>query len=103
MFPPLNQPTYSAAQFFPNVYLNNLTTEHLLGTLIYTYHFNSFDTSKFSENMATAAASVYPSLENRPLKGTVVLFDVDKTLSPARGVSFKPENFDKQYFTQLTC
>lgn len=37
--------------------------------------------------MATAAASVYPSLENRPLKGTVVLFDVDKTLSPARGVS----------------
>lgn len=40
--------------------------------------------------MATAAASVYPSLENRPLKGTVVLFDVDKTLSPARG-SASPE------------
>lgn len=37
--------------------------------------------------MATAAASVYPSLENRPLKQTICLFDVDKTLSPARGVS----------------
>ncbi|OKL64339.1 Phosphomannomutase [Talaromyces atroroseus] len=37
-----------------------------------------------------AAASVYPSLENRPLKGTICLFDVDKTLSPARG-SASPE------------
>ncbi|CRG87939.1 phosphomannomutase [Talaromyces islandicus] len=34
--------------------------------------------------MATAAASVYPSLENRPIKDTVCLFDVDETLSPAR-------------------
>jgi phosphomannomutase len=36
--------------------------------------------------MATAATGVYPSLENRPLKGTVCLFDVDETLSPARQV-----------------
>ncbi|KAL2003463.1 hypothetical protein VTN02DRAFT_3774 [Thermoascus thermophilus] len=34
--------------------------------------------------MATEAASVYPSLENRPLKGTICLFDVDGTLTPAR-------------------
>ncbi|KAK4863250.1 hypothetical protein LT330_002028 [Penicillium expansum] len=32
----------------------------------------------------TEAASVYPSLENRPIKNTVVLFDVDETLTPAR-------------------
>jgi phosphomannomutase len=34
----------------------------------------------------TEAASVYPSLENRPIKNTVVLFDVDETLTPARRV-----------------
>ncbi|OOF96971.1 hypothetical protein ASPCADRAFT_205722 [Aspergillus carbonarius ITEM 5010] len=34
--------------------------------------------------MATEAASVYPALQDRPLKGTIVLFDVDKTLTPAR-------------------
>lgn len=33
-----------------------------------------------------AAASVYPPLENRPLKDTIVLFDVDETLSKARRV-----------------
>ncbi|KAG0158772.1 hypothetical protein PDIDSM_6291 [Penicillium digitatum] len=32
----------------------------------------------------TEAASVYPSLEDRPIKNTVVLFDVDETLTPAR-------------------
>ncbi|KAJ5385309.1 Eukaryotic phosphomannomutase [Penicillium concentricum] len=32
----------------------------------------------------TEAASIYPSLENRPIKDTVVLFDVDETLTPAR-------------------
>ncbi|PWY76185.1 eukaryotic phosphomannomutase [Aspergillus heteromorphus CBS 117.55] len=35
--------------------------------------------------MATEAASVYPALQDRPLKGTICLFDVDKTLTPARG------------------
>lgn len=31
------------------------------------------------------AASVYPSLAERPLKNTICLFDVDGTLTPARG------------------
>ncbi|GAT21729.1 phosphomannomutase [Aspergillus luchuensis] len=34
--------------------------------------------------MATEAAGVYPALQDRPLKGTICLFDVDKTLTPAR-------------------
>jgi len=34
--------------------------------------------------MTTAMASVYPSLENRPLQGTICLFDVDETLTPSR-------------------
>ncbi|EGE77144.1 Phosphomannomutase 1 [Blastomyces dermatitidis] len=33
----------------------------------------------------TEAAAVYPPLEARPLKNTICLFDVDKTLTPARG------------------
>lgn len=33
-----------------------------------------------------AAASVYPPLRDRPIKNTVVLFDVDETLSKARKV-----------------
>ncbi|PSN60415.1 eukaryotic phosphomannomutase [Corynespora cassiicola Philippines] len=32
-----------------------------------------------------AAAAIYPPLNERPIKNTVVLFDVDKTLTPARG------------------
>ncbi|KAJ5911278.1 Phosphomannomutase [Penicillium subrubescens] len=32
----------------------------------------------------TTATAVYPTLENRPLKDTIVLFDVDETLSKAR-------------------
>ncbi|KAL1881052.1 Phosphomannomutase 1 [Paecilomyces lecythidis] len=36
--------------------------------------------------MATEAASVYPSLEDRPVKGTICLFDVDGTLTSARRV-----------------
>jgi phosphomannomutase len=36
----------------------------------------------------TEAASVYPSLVDRPIKNTVVLFDVDETLTPARRVRF---------------
>ncbi|KAI9731055.1 MAG: Phosphomannomutase [Cirrosporium novae-zelandiae] len=34
--------------------------------------------------MATQAASVYPPLEDRPIKNTICLFDVDGTLTPAR-------------------
>jgi len=37
--------------------------------------------------MATEAASVYPSLEKRPIEGAICLFDVDGTLTPARRVS----------------
>lgn len=32
-------------------------------------------------------AASYPPLADRPLKNTIALFDVDKTLTPARGVS----------------
>ncbi|KAG2419884.1 phosphomannomutase [Aspergillus terreus] len=34
--------------------------------------------------MAAEAASVYPALEDRPVKETICLFDVDGTLTPAR-------------------
>ena len=34
-----------------------------------------------------AAASVVPALTDRPIKNTIVLFDVDGTLTPARRVS----------------
>lgn len=34
-----------------------------------------------------AGAAVYPPLSERPIKDTVVLFDVDETLSKARKVS----------------
>ncbi|KAL4930609.1 phosphomannomutase SEC53 [Aspergillus undulatus] len=38
-----------------------------------------------SPTMATVeGAAVYPALENRPLKDTICLFDVDNTLTPAR-------------------
>jgi len=32
-------------------------------------------------------AAVIPPLEDRPIKNTIVLFDVDETLTPARLVS----------------
>ena len=32
------------------------------------------------------AVSMYPPLESRPIKNTICLFDVDGTLTPARGV-----------------
>lgn len=37
--------------------------------------------------MAAQAAAIIPALEQRPIKNTIVLFDVDNTLSPARLVS----------------
>jgi phosphomannomutase len=36
--------------------------------------------------MATEAASIYPALQDRPIKNTICLFDVDETLTPARRV-----------------
>jgi phosphomannomutase len=36
--------------------------------------------------MATEAASIYPTLQDRPIKNTICLFDVDETLTPARRV-----------------
>lgn len=36
----------------------------------------------------TTATAVYPTLEERPLKDTIVLFDVDETLSKARRVCY---------------
>ena len=38
-----------------------------------------------ADTMATAT-SVFPPLESRPLKDTIVLFDVDETLTKARRV-----------------
>ncbi len=32
------------------------------------------------------AAAIYPPLEDRPVKNTICLFDVDGTLTPARRV-----------------
>ncbi len=37
-----------------------------------------------------AAAATYPPLEERPLKDTICLFDVDGTLTPARLVRETP-------------
>lgn len=36
--------------------------------------------------MTTEASSIYPDLDHRPVKGTICLFDVDGTLTPARRV-----------------
>ena len=37
--------------------------------------------------MAAVAAAVIPTLDQRPIKNTICLFDVDDTLTPARRVS----------------
>ena len=42
-----------------------------------------------------AAASIYPPLKDRPIKDTVVLFDVDETLSKARKVHFHARRFSQ--------
>ena len=42
-----------------------------------------------------AGAAIYPSLQERPIKNTVVLFDVDETLSKARQVHSLPLIFLK--------
>lgn len=38
--------------------------------------------------MTSNAAALYPPLNERPIKDTVVLFDVDGTLTPARRVCY---------------
>ena len=40
-----------------------------------------------------AAASIYPPLKDRPIKDTVLLFDVDETLSKARQVRLRMSFF----------
>jgi hypothetical protein len=35
-----------------------------------------------------ASTATYPPLNERPIKNTICLFDVDGTLTPARRVSF---------------
>ena len=37
--------------------------------------------------MSTSVHAQYPPLNERPVKDTIVLFDVDGTLTPARRVS----------------
>ena len=42
--------------------------------------------------MAAVAASVIPALDQRPVKNTICLFDVDGTLTPARRVCIHHES-----------
>jgi hypothetical protein len=46
-------------------------------------------TSVAAGKLATAAAA-YPPLNQRPVKGTVLLFDVDETLTKSRQVCLRP-------------
>jgi phosphomannomutase len=46
--------------------------------------------------MAAVAASVIPALDQRPVKNTICLFDVDGTLTPARRVCIRLEAAYKQ-------
>ena len=46
--------------------------------------------------MATTAATIIPTLDQRPIKNTICLFDVDGTLTPARRVS-------SYEFTEAMC
>jgi uncharacterized Fe-S cluster-containing radical SAM superfamily protein len=45
--------------------------------------------SQHHDNMAAVATSVVPLLADRPIKNTIVLFDVDGTLTLARQVSIQ--------------
>lgn len=49
--------------------------------------------------MATEAGAVYPPLQDRPIKETICLFDVDGTLTPARRVcsSLRPTPLPWKY------
>ena len=39
----------------------------------------------------------YSPLDGRPLKDTICLFDVDNTLTPARGVSTAPAHMNREH------
>ena len=49
------------------------------------------------------AASVYPSLESRSVKNTICLFDVDGTLTPARGVRVADHLYLHLLNTAVVC
>jgi phosphomannomutase len=51
--------------------------------------------------MATVAASVIPALDQRPVKNTICLFDVDGTLTPARRVCICLGSMCKQGLTYI--
>jgi phosphomannomutase len=42
--------------------------------------------------MTTEATAVYAELDKRPIEGTICLFDVDGTLTPARRVCLAQGN-----------
>lgn len=49
------------------------------------------------------AASVYPTLDQRPIKNTVCLFDVDGTLTAARRVrALPPEILQQRLYRKLS-
>lgn len=49
--------------------------------------------------MSTEAAGIYPPLEKRPLQGTICLFDVDETLTPARRVELSLSHCSQHMLT----
>lgn len=51
--------------------------------------------------MAAVAASVIPALDQRPVKNTICLFDVDGTLTPARRVCFYPYKYTRSKETNI--
>ena len=68
---------------------SNLRHKQDSKTELYTYRQYIREQKENTNTMATtaAAASVIPSLTERPIKNTICLFDVDGTLTPARRVS----------------
>jgi len=65
----------------------NLRTSSRLLTIPFVSLTAFLVVSNQAYTMAAAAAAVIPTLEQRPIKNTIVLFDVDETLTPARRVS----------------
>lgn len=51
--------------------------------------------------MAAVAASVIPALDQRPVKNTICLFDVDGTLTPARRVCIRLRKYMKWKETDI--
>lgn len=50
-----------------------------------------------------SGADTYPPLDERPLKDTIVLFDVDETLTPARLVSQPRQTSNSTPISAYTC